>query len=137
MVQDAEARAKELQALSADAAWLRLEHDPRVTRIGRMLRLTSIDELPQLLNVLRGEMSLVGPRPMPLVTGTHISGWAARRHDLMPGITGMWQVLGRASLSFEEMVKLDYVYVTNWSVWRDVRLLLRTIPVVLSRRGAN
>jgi exopolysaccharide biosynthesis polyprenyl glycosylphosphotransferase len=137
MVQGAEDRVLELQAQSADPAWLQLDHDPRVTSVGRLLRLTSIDELPQLWNVLRGEMSLVGPRPMPLLTGEHIDGWARRRHDLTPGITGMWQVLGRASLPFEEMIKLDYLYVTNWSVWRDVRLLLRTVSVVLTRRGAN
>jgi exopolysaccharide biosynthesis polyprenyl glycosylphosphotransferase len=137
MVQDAEAQADRLRAHSAHPAWLLLDRDPRITRLGRLLRLTSIDELPQFWNVLRGEMSLVGPRPMPPTTDEHIVGWARRRLDLTPGITGMWQVLGRASLSFEEMIKLDYLYVTNWSVWRDVRLLIRTVSVVLSRRGAN
>jgi exopolysaccharide biosynthesis polyprenyl glycosylphosphotransferase len=137
MVEGAEGQLQKLQAQSAETAWLSVERDPRITPLGRWLRLTSIDELPQLWNVLRGEMSLVGPRPMPLVTGAHIKGWAARRHDLTPGITGMWQVLGRASLPFDDMVKLDYLYVTNWSVWGDVRLLLRTVFVVLLRRGAN
>jgi exopolysaccharide biosynthesis polyprenyl glycosylphosphotransferase len=137
MAQDAEDRVLELQTQSTDPAWLQLDHDPRITSVGRLLRLTSIDELPQLWNVLRGEMSLVGPRPMPLLTGEHINGWAHRRHDLTPGITGMWQVFGRASLPFEEMIKLDYLYVINWSVWGDVRLLLRTVSVVLARRGAN
>jgi exopolysaccharide biosynthesis polyprenyl glycosylphosphotransferase len=137
MVQEAEAQVVDLQAQSADAAWLQLERDPRITSLGRLLRISSVDELPQLWNVLKGEMSLVGPRPMPLVTSAHISGWARRRQDLTPGITGMWQVLGRASLPFEDMIKLDYLYVTNWSVWGDVRLLLRTVAVVLNRRGAN
>jgi exopolysaccharide biosynthesis polyprenyl glycosylphosphotransferase len=137
MVADAEDRVAELQAHSAHVAWLVLDRDPRVTRLGRFLREASIDELPQLWNVLRGEMSLVGPRPMPVATGRHIEGWGGRRHDLTPGLTGMWQVLGRASIPFEEMIKLDYLYVTNWSVWRDIRLLLRTVSVVLTRRGAN
>jgi exopolysaccharide biosynthesis polyprenyl glycosylphosphotransferase len=137
MVLDAEERLMDLQPHSAHAAWLLLDRDPRVTKLGRFLRVTSIDELPQLWNVLRGEMSLVGPRPMPLATGEHISDWGRRRHDLTPGLTGMWQVLGRTSIPFEEMLKLDYLYVTNWSVWRDVRLLLRTVSVVLTRRGAN
>ena len=137
MVADAEAHAADLQAQSAHAAWLLLDRDPRITRLGQLLRTWSIDELPQLWNVLRGEMSLVGPRPMPLATGRHIHGWGRRRHDLTPGLTGMWQVLGRTAIPFEEMIKLDYLYVTNWSVWRDVRLLLRTVSVVLSRHGAN
>lgn len=137
MVPDAETRLETLRSQSAHSAWLLVDHDPRVTRLGRFLRRTSLDELPQLWNVLIGEMSLVGPRPMPLDTDRHIKGWARRRLDLTPGITGLWQVLGRTSITFEEMIKLDYVYVTNWSVWRDVQLLLRTVSVVLSRRGAN
>ena len=126
-----------LQARSAEHAWLQLDRDPRVTAVGRFLRVTSIDELPQLWNVLRGEMSLVGPRPMPLPTGQYITGWGLRRHDLTPGLTGMWQILGRSAVPFEEMIKLDYLYVTNWSIWRDLRILIRTVPVVLGRRGAN
>jgi lipopolysaccharide/colanic/teichoic acid biosynthesis glycosyltransferase len=82
-------------------------------------------------------MSLVGPRPMPPATDQHILGWGRRRLDLTPGITGMWQVLGRSSLPFDEMLKLDYLYVTNWSIWGDIRLLLRTVSVVVSRQGAN
>ena len=117
--------------------WLKLDHDPRITRVGRVLRLTSLDELPQLWNVLRGEMSLVGPRPLIETEDATVSGWARTRLDLAPGITGLWQVLGRTSIPFEEMVKLDYLYVTNWSLWLDVKLLLRTFPVVLHRRGAN
>ena len=110
--------------------------DPRVTRVGRFLRRTSLDELPQLWNVLRGDMSLVGPRPFVLYEADRITGWASRRLDMTPGITGLWQVLGRNDIPFEEMVKLDYVYVTNWSLWWDMKILCQTIPVVLAKRGA-
>ena len=137
MVNDAESRRDELMARSSDPNWLVLEADPRVTRLGRFLRRWSIDELPQLVNVLRGEMSLVGPRPLPEAEDALIGGRMRGRLDLTPGITGLWQVLGRTRISFEEMVKLDYLYVTNWSLWLDFRLLLRTAPAVLRRRGAN
>jgi len=137
MVVDAEERAKDLWKLSSHQAWLHLDHDPRITPVGGFLRLTSIDELPQLWNVLKGEMSLVGPRPMLPSVHEHVSEWGRRRLDLTPGITGLWQVLGRTTIPFEEMVKLDYLYVTNWSLWYDVRLLIRTLPAVLTRRGAN
>ena len=110
--------------------------DPRVTRVGSFLRKTSIDELPQLWNVLRGDMSLVGPRPFVLYEADQITGWASRRLDMTPGITGLWQVLGRNDIPFEEMTKLDYLYVTNWSLWWDLKILCQTIPVVLGRRGA-
>ena len=105
--------------------------------MGGVLRRTSIDELPQLWNVLRGEMSLVGPAPVrgPRVRARSPAG-PSRRLDLTPGITGLWQVLGRNDIPFEEMVKLDYIYVTNWSLWWDLKILCQTIPVVLSRRGA-
>jgi len=115
----------------------KLEHDPRVTRVGRFLRRTSLDELPQLINVLRGEMSLVGPRPLPLSEDRMVAGYARGRLDLTPGISGLWQVLGRTVIPFDEMVKLDYMYVTNWSLWLDLRLMLQTLPAVLGRRGAN
>jgi exopolysaccharide biosynthesis polyprenyl glycosylphosphotransferase len=137
MEKEAERRRAELLAQSKDPGWLHLEHDPRITRIGRLLRLTSLDELPQLWNVLRGEMSLVGPRPLVPEEDTMVQAWARGRLDLTPGITGLWQVLGRTSIPFEEMVKLDYLYVTNWSLWGDVRLMLRTLPVVLRGSGAN
>jgi exopolysaccharide biosynthesis polyprenyl glycosylphosphotransferase len=137
MVGDAERQAPALRERSAHGAWLLLDHDPRVTRVGRVLRRASLDEVPQLWNVLRGEMSLVGPRPMPPDVDRHITGWGRRRLELTPGVTGLWQVLGRTAIPFEEMIKLDYVYVTNWSLWEDVRLLLRTAFAVLSRRGAN
>ncbi len=134
---DAEQRRAELLSHSTDAQWLMLEHDPRITRIGRRLRRLSLDELPQLWNVLRGEMSLVGPRPLIEAEDRLVTGWARGRLDLTPGITGYWQVLGRTRIPFEEMVKLDYLYVTSWSLWEDMRLILRTLPVVLSGRGAN
>jgi len=137
MAVDAEARRAELLTQSKDPGWLHLEHDPRITRVGRLLRLTSLDELPQLWNVLRGDMSLVGPRPLVAEEDRMVNGWARGRLDLTPGVTGLWQVLGRTSIPFEEMVKLDYLYVTNWSLWGDVRLILRTLPVVLRRSGAN
>jgi exopolysaccharide biosynthesis polyprenyl glycosylphosphotransferase len=137
MVLDAEARRAELLAQSKDPGWLHLEHDPRITGVGRLLRLASLDELPQLWNVLLGDMSLVGPRPLVAEENRMVDDWARGRLDLTPGITGLWQVLGRTSIPFEEMVKLDYLYVTNWSLWGDVRLILRTLPVVLRRDGAN
>jgi exopolysaccharide biosynthesis polyprenyl glycosylphosphotransferase len=137
MASDAEARRAELLARSTDAGWLKLEHDPRVTRVGHWLRRLSLDELPQLWNVVRGEMSLVGPRPLIPAEDEHVQAWARRRLDLTPGITGYWQVLGRTRIPFEEMVKLDYLYVMNWSLWEDVRLMLRTLPVVIAGRGAN
>jgi exopolysaccharide biosynthesis polyprenyl glycosylphosphotransferase len=137
MVIDAESRREELLAHSKDPGWLHLDHDPRITRVGRALRLASLDELPQLWNVLTGDMSLVGPRPLVAEEDRMVGDWARGRLDLTPGITGLWQVLGRTSIPFEEMVKLDYLYVTNWSLWGDVRLILRTLPVVLRGSGAN
>jgi lipopolysaccharide/colanic/teichoic acid biosynthesis glycosyltransferase len=113
----------------------KIAHDPRVTRIGRVLRRCSFDELPQLWNVLRGEMSLVGPRPLILGEDAHVGAWARRRLDLRPGMTGLWQVLGRSDIPFDEMVKLDYLYVTTWSLASDFRLILRTFPLVARRRG--
>ena len=137
MVVDAEAKRAELLSQSSDPGWLLLENDPRVTRVGRFLRHTSLDELPQAWNVLRGDMSLVGPRPLIEDEGLQLVGWRRTRVDLKPGVTGLWQVLGRVSIPFDEMIKLDYQYVTNWSLWSDIRLLLRTFPVVLRRRGVN
>ncbi|MGD0714495.1 MAG: sugar transferase [Gaiellaceae bacterium] len=140
MVADAEARKAEVDHLNkharngGDPRMFKIDDDPRVTRIGRVLRRLSIDELPQLWNVLHGEMSLVGPRPLILEEDAYVTDWAERRLDLKPGITGIWQVLGRHGIPFEEMVKFDYLYVTSWSLAGDLRLLLRTIPIVA--RGA-
>jgi exopolysaccharide biosynthesis polyprenyl glycosylphosphotransferase len=114
----------------------KIRSDPRITRVGVKLRRWSLDELPQLWNVLRGDMSLVGPRPFVLHEASQISGWAGRRLDITPGMTGLWQVSGRNDIPFDEMVKLDYVYVTNWSLWWDFKILCQTLPVVLARRGA-
>jgi exopolysaccharide biosynthesis polyprenyl glycosylphosphotransferase len=113
----------------------KIENDPRVTRVGRFLRSLSIDELPQLWHVLRGQMSLVGPRPLVTEEDRLIEGWHRERLALTPGMTGYWQVLGSARVPLDEMVKLDYSYVQNWSAWDDVKLLLRTVPLVARRRG--
>ena len=137
MCRYAEAQLDALMAESRNPNWLLLESDPRITRVGGFLRRTSLDELPQLWNVLKGEMSLVGPRPIvPSEFGT-LNGWHLSRVDLPPGITGLWQVLGRTNIPFEEMITLDYLYVTNWSLWTDLRLLVRTLPVVLTEQGVN
>ena len=114
----------------------KIPDDPRVTRVGRILRRYSLDELPQLINVLKGEMSLVGPRPLILEEDQYVVDWRRRRLNLKPGITGLWQVLGRDEIPFEEMVKLDYLYVTSWSMLNDVKLILRTIPVVFHSHPA-
>lgn len=137
MVADAERRGAALLALSRDPSWLLLDHDPRITRVGRYLRHTSLDELPQLLNVLRGEMSLVGPRPLIPLENERVPRWARHRSVVVPGITGLWQVSGRTALSFEDMLRLDCHYVATWSLTRDVSALARTVPAVLSRRGVN
>jgi exopolysaccharide biosynthesis polyprenyl glycosylphosphotransferase len=109
--------------------------DPRITRVGRLVRATSIDELPQLVNVLRGDMSLVGPRPLVPDEDRMIEGWQRRRLSLRPGMTGMWQVFGASRIPMHEMVKIDYLYGANWSLWNDLKILARTIPVVIGRRG--
>ena len=137
MCADAERQRAALLAKSKDPGWLLLDHDPRITRVGRFLRHSSLDELPQLWNVVKGEMSLVGPRPIVEDEDRQLEGWRRSRIDLTPGITGLWQVLGRTSIPFEEMIKLDYLYVTNWSLWTDVSLMLRTLPAVLFKRGVN
>lgn len=126
-----------LNEMEGSGPLFKMKEDPRITRIGRFLRRTSIDELPQLINVVRGSMSLVGPRPFVTHEAVQIQGWGQRRLDLAPGITGLWQVRGRNDVPFEEMVQLDYMYVTNWSVWWDLRILLQTIPTVLAQRGAS
>ena len=137
MVPDADSRVAELMAHSSDPDWLILDQDPRVTRIGAFLRKASLDELPQLWNVLKGEMSLVGPRPLTECDDDAVKGWGRHRLDLVPGVTGYWQVLGRNSIPFKEMIEIDYAYIAGWSMQHDIKLLFQTIPVVLRRRGAN
>ena len=131
-------RASVLRLNDVDGPLFKVKNgaDPRVTRIGGFLRRTSLDELPQLWNVVRGEMSLVGPRPFVIYEADQITGWASRRLEMTPGITGLWQVLGRNDIPFEEMVKLDYLYVTNWSLWWDIKILCQTVPVVFAGKGA-
>lgn len=137
MVNDAEARLSQLvEDNEATGPLFKMKDDPRVTRVGKWMRKFSIDEFPQLLNVLRGEMSLVGPRP-PLIHETQQyteSHW--RRLGVPPGMTGLWQVSGRSSLTFDEMVRLDLYYIENWSVGFDMSLIMRTIPAVVLARGA-
>jgi lipopolysaccharide/colanic/teichoic acid biosynthesis glycosyltransferase len=122
---------------SRDADWLDLERDPRITRLGRLLRRTSLDELPQLLNVLLGDMSLVGPRPLPLEEQARVPEWAAARAYVRPGITGLWQVRGRSGTGFTDMLRLDCEYVREATLWLDLRILARTVPAVLAAKGAN
>lgn len=140
MAVDADSRKHEVAHLNkhchpdGDPRMFKVHDDPRITRIGQVLRRTSIDELPQLWNVLVGEMSLVGPRPLILDEHAHVGGWGLKRLELKPGITGLWQVLGRDDIPFNEMIEFDYRYVTGWSLWNDVKLMFRTIPVLLRRR---
>jgi exopolysaccharide biosynthesis polyprenyl glycosylphosphotransferase len=119
-----------------DGPMFKLKKDPRITRVGGALRRWSIDELPQIFNVLRGDMSLVGPRPLWVEEAKQCRGWTQKRLDITPGITGLWQTLGRTDIPFDEMVKLDYMYVTGWSLSWDIKLLLQTVPAVLNKRGA-
>jgi exopolysaccharide biosynthesis polyprenyl glycosylphosphotransferase len=135
MCEDAEAKKDELRILNEAGDLFKLAADPRVTPVGRILRKTSLDELPQLINVLLGQMSLVGPRPLVVDEDTKITGSHRGRLRLTPGMTGAWQILGSSRVPMEEMVKLDHLYVSSWTLWSDVQILLRTIPYVVSRRG--
>jgi exopolysaccharide biosynthesis polyprenyl glycosylphosphotransferase len=119
-----------------DGPMFKIKRDPRVTRIGGWLRRWSIDEVPQIINVMKGDMSLVGPRPLWVEEAKQCRGWTQKRLDITPGITGLWQVLGRSDIPFDEMVKLDYMYVTGWSLSWDVKLLMQTGPAVVQKRGA-
>ncbi len=114
----------------------KMKQDPRTTRVGRVLRRTSLDEIPQLWNVLRGEMSLVGPRPAVPEEVAQYEPWQRRRMEVMPGCTGLWQATGRSNTTFDEMVRLDIYYAEHWSVWFDLKILLLSIPAVVLGRGA-
>ena len=120
----------------AEGALFKLRDDPRVTRVGRLLRRFSIDEVPQVLNVLRGEMSLVGPRPLPLRDFELLEPWHRKRYLVLPGMTGLWQIAGRSDLGFDDLVRLDFYYLEHWSIWLDISVLVRTIPAVIGARGA-
>jgi lipopolysaccharide/colanic/teichoic acid biosynthesis glycosyltransferase len=140
MVTDAEQRKHELAALNEmSGPVFKVSNDPRVTKIGRLLRKYSIDEWPQLFNVLRGEMSLVGPRPLPVDEVKRFDDLAHRRRlSVKPGLTCLWQVSGRNNVrDFRDWVRLDLEYIDNWSLWLDVKILVRTIPVVLVGTGAK
>jgi exopolysaccharide biosynthesis polyprenyl glycosylphosphotransferase len=114
----------------------KMRADPRVTPVGRFLRRWSFDELPQLINVLRGEMSLVGPRPLPMRDYERLEDWHRKRYLVLPGMTGLWQVSGRSELDFDELVRLDFLYLERWSIFLDLSILLKTIPAVIRARGA-
>lgn len=137
MVHGAAAMQAALEAMNeADGALFKIKDDPRITRVGKVLRRFSLDEIPQVLNVLRGEMSLVGPRPLPLRDYMQLEDWHRKRYHVLPGMTGLWQISGRSSLSFDDLVRLDFYYLDNWSIWLDISILAKTLPAVVARRGA-
>ncbi len=134
---DAEEMKEKLEQHSdASGPIFKMKEDPRITRVGKVIRRLSIDELPQLINVFRGEMSLVGPRPLPVEEAEECTGTADMRHKVQPGITGLWQILGRSDIPYEEMVQLDYIYVTNWTLRWDLKIILRTVLAIVRKRGA-
>jgi exopolysaccharide biosynthesis polyprenyl glycosylphosphotransferase len=137
MRQGAEAEQAQLSTLNeADGPIFKIRDDPRITRVGRFLRRSSLDELPQLFNILMGHMSIVGPRPAPPSEVQRYQPWHKRRLEVPPGMTGLWQVSGRSELSFDEMVLLDLYYIEHWSPVLDVQIMLRTIPTVITGEGA-
>ncbi|CAA9471997.1 MAG: Undecaprenyl-phosphate galactosephosphotransferase [uncultured Solirubrobacteraceae bacterium] len=137
MYSDADQRQNDLESLNeATGALFKIRHDPRMTPIGRFLRRYSLDELPQLFNVLAGQMSLVGPRPLPMRDYERLEDWHKKRYLVLPGITGLWQVSGRSELDFDDLVRLDFLYLERWSVGLDFSILLKTLPAVLTRHGA-
>jgi exopolysaccharide biosynthesis polyprenyl glycosylphosphotransferase len=138
MYRDAESRRRELEHLNEmDGPLFKVQDDPRVTRVGRGLRRTSLDEFPQLINVWKGDMSLVGPRPFVVAEAMEIEGWARKRFEVRPGMTGLWQVSGRNELSHLELCRLDYLYVASWTFWWDMEILWRTPRAILRGRGAS
>ena len=137
MREDAEEMKDDLREMNEAAGLFKIANDPRVTKVGRWLRKTSIDELVQLVDVVRGTMSLVGPRPLVTDEDRLFEGWQRWRYHLRPGITGPWQILGSTRVPLEEMVKLDYLYCANWSLWGDVKILLRTISYLLRRESGE
>jgi exopolysaccharide biosynthesis polyprenyl glycosylphosphotransferase len=138
MFDDAESRRAELEHLNeVDGPLFKVQNDPRVTRVGRFLRKTSLDEFPQLINVWKGDMSLVGPRPFVVSEAKKIEGWARKRFEARPGMTGLWQVSGRNELSHLELCRLDYLYVASWSFWWDVQILWQTPATIFKGRGAS
>lgn len=137
MTTEAEEMRGDLEERSdATGPIFKMKEDPRVTRVGKVIRRLSIDELPQLINVFRGEMSLVGPRPLPVAEAEQCTGTADMRHLVQPGITGLWQILGRSDIPFDEMVQLDYIYVTNWTLRWDIKIIVRTFIAISRKRGA-
>ena len=137
MYDDADVRQADLEERNeAGGAIFKIRNDPRVTPVGRFLRRWSLDELPQLFNVIRGDMSLVGPRPLPQRDYERLDDWHRKRYLVLPGITGLWQVSGRSELDFDELVRLDFLYLERWSVFLDLAIMLRTIPAVARARGA-
>jgi len=137
MVERAEERQEALAAYNLmNGPVFKMRNDPRITRVGRFLRKTSLDELPQLINVLKGDMSFVGPRPPIPEEVEKYEGWQRRRLSMKPGITGLWQVSGRNQIDFDQWMKLDLEYIDNWSLWLDFKIILKTIPVVLMGKGA-
>jgi exopolysaccharide biosynthesis polyprenyl glycosylphosphotransferase len=135
MINEADKLKDQLRDLNEADGLFKINHDPRITRVGRTLRRTSLDELPQILNVLLSQMSLVGPRPLVADEDGRILGARRGRLRLTPGMTGQWQIAGSSRIPLEDMVKLDHLYVSNWTLWADIKILLRTIPYVLERRG--
>jgi exopolysaccharide biosynthesis polyprenyl glycosylphosphotransferase len=137
MVAGAERSQAALESANeASGALFKIRDDPRVTRVGRLLRRFSVDEIPNVLNVLQGQMSLVGPRPLPVRDHERLEPWHRRRSNVLPGMTGLWQIAGRSDLSFDDLVRLDFYYLENWSLWLDITILIKTLPAVFSRRGA-